>query len=115
VDRTPLGSNVKEKLLQGYQVGDKTFKNHLDGYNFTPFSKVRSPPGRATNSSTSAFQQARRVARLRILHSALQYLTMYLCASRHTENAFLKPSSCWAPVCVADCTCWLACCEACCS
>lgn len=31
--------NVKEKLLQGMQVGDKTFKVHLDGYNFVPFFK----------------------------------------------------------------------------
>jgi arylsulfatase A-like enzyme len=29
--------NVKEKLLKGMKVGDKTFKNHLDGYNFLPF------------------------------------------------------------------------------
>ena len=25
--------NMKEKLLQGYKAGDKTFKVHLDGYN----------------------------------------------------------------------------------
>ena len=25
--------NVKEKLLTGYQAGDKKFKAHLDGYN----------------------------------------------------------------------------------
>jgi arylsulfatase A-like enzyme len=31
--------NVKEKLLQGMQVGDKTFKVHLDGYNFQPYFK----------------------------------------------------------------------------
>ncbi len=31
--------NVKEKLLTGMKVGDKTFKNHLDGYNFMPFFK----------------------------------------------------------------------------
>jgi arylsulfatase A-like enzyme len=31
--------DVKEKLLKGYAVGDKTFKNHLDGYNFVPFFK----------------------------------------------------------------------------
>jgi arylsulfatase A-like enzyme len=31
--------DVKEKLLTGMQVGDKTFKNHLDGYNFLPFFK----------------------------------------------------------------------------
>ncbi|MDM0011665.1 arylsulfatase [Variovorax sp. J22P168] len=28
---------VKEKLLTGYKAGEKTFKNHLDGYNFKPF------------------------------------------------------------------------------
>ena len=31
--------NVKEKLLQGMQVSDKTFKVHLDGYNFLPLFK----------------------------------------------------------------------------
>jgi arylsulfatase A-like enzyme len=31
--------DVKEKLKQGMTVGDKTFKNHLDGYNFLPFFK----------------------------------------------------------------------------
>ncbi len=31
--------NVKDKLLKGMQVGDKTFKNHLDGYNLMPFFK----------------------------------------------------------------------------
>jgi hypothetical protein len=30
---------IKEKLLTGYKAGDKTFKNHLDGYNFLPFFK----------------------------------------------------------------------------
>jgi len=29
--------DVKETLLTGMKVGDKTFKNHLDGYNFMPF------------------------------------------------------------------------------
>ena len=29
--------NVKEKLLKGMKAGDKTFKNHLDGYNFMPY------------------------------------------------------------------------------
>ena len=30
--------DVKEKLLTGHQAGDnKTFKNHLDGYNFMPY------------------------------------------------------------------------------
>lgn len=31
--------NVKDTLLKGMPVGDKTFKNHLDGYNFMPFFK----------------------------------------------------------------------------
>lgn len=28
---------VKEKLLKGYKVGDKTFKVHVDGYNLVPY------------------------------------------------------------------------------
>ncbi len=28
---------IKEKLLKGVKVGEKKFKNHLDGYNFKPF------------------------------------------------------------------------------
>ncbi|HVN45235.1 MAG TPA: arylsulfatase [Steroidobacteraceae bacterium] len=30
---------IKEKLLKGYKAGDKTFKTHLDGYNFMPLFK----------------------------------------------------------------------------
>jgi arylsulfatase len=37
--------DVKEKLLTGMQVGDKTFKNHLDGYDFLPFFKGEVPQG----------------------------------------------------------------------
>ena len=29
--------NVTEQLLTGYKAGDRTFRNHLDGYNFMPF------------------------------------------------------------------------------
>ena len=29
--------DVKEKLLKGYKIGDKTYKVHLDGYNFLPY------------------------------------------------------------------------------
>lgn len=36
-------SNIKEKLLQGYNAGNKTFKVHLDGYNFLPFLSGQSP------------------------------------------------------------------------
>ena len=31
--------DIKSKLLNGVTVGDKTFKTHLDGYNFMPFFK----------------------------------------------------------------------------
>jgi arylsulfatase len=31
--------SAKEKLLTGLKVGNKTFKNHLDGYNFLPLFK----------------------------------------------------------------------------
>jgi arylsulfatase len=31
--------DVKEKLLTGYQAGDKNFKIHMDGYNLMPFFK----------------------------------------------------------------------------
>ncbi|MBT8368403.1 MAG: arylsulfatase [Deltaproteobacteria bacterium] len=30
-------SDVKEKLLKGYKANGKTYKNHLDGYNFLPY------------------------------------------------------------------------------
>jgi arylsulfatase len=30
-------ADVKEQLLTGYKAGAKTFRNHLDGYNFRPF------------------------------------------------------------------------------
>ncbi len=30
-------TRIKEKLLTGHQAGDKTFKVHLDGYNFLPY------------------------------------------------------------------------------
>jgi arylsulfatase len=31
--------DIKEKLLKGYQAGDKNFKVHLDGYNLLPYWK----------------------------------------------------------------------------
>ena len=30
-------SAIKEKLLNGYRAGSKTFKVHLDGYNLLPY------------------------------------------------------------------------------
>ncbi|HEV3445885.1 MAG TPA: sulfatase-like hydrolase/transferase [Gemmataceae bacterium] len=38
-------ADVKEKLLTGYKAGEKTFKNHLDGYNFLPFFKGEAKKG----------------------------------------------------------------------
>jgi len=38
--------NVKEELLKGMQVGDKTFKVHLDGYNITDALAGKSPSPR---------------------------------------------------------------------
>jgi arylsulfatase A-like enzyme len=37
--------DVKQQLLTGLKVGDKTFKVHLDGYNFVPFFKGDVPAG----------------------------------------------------------------------
>jgi arylsulfatase A-like enzyme len=37
--------DVKEKLLKGMKVGDKTFKNHLDGYSFVPYLKGQDAKG----------------------------------------------------------------------
>ena len=37
--------NIKEKLLSGLRIGDKTFRNHVDGYNFLPFFKGQAPKG----------------------------------------------------------------------
>jgi arylsulfatase A-like enzyme len=37
--------DIKEKLKAGLTVGDKTFKTHLDGYNFMPFFKGEEAEG----------------------------------------------------------------------
>ena len=37
--------DVKEKLMKGMKAGDKTFKTHLDGYNFMPFFKGEQAKG----------------------------------------------------------------------
>jgi arylsulfatase A-like enzyme len=38
-------SNIKQELIQGHQVGDKTFKVHLDGYNQLDYLSGKSPKG----------------------------------------------------------------------
>ena len=38
-------SRCEAEAPQGLQVGDKTFKNHLDGYNFLPFFKGEAAKG----------------------------------------------------------------------
>jgi arylsulfatase len=35
--------DIKEKLLEGYTVGDKTFKVHLDGFNLVPYFRGEVP------------------------------------------------------------------------
>ena len=37
---------IKEKLLKGHTAGDKTFKLHLDGYNFLPYLTGEEEKGR---------------------------------------------------------------------
>ena len=37
--------DIKTKLLSGYKAGDKTFKTHLDGYNFMPRFKGEADAG----------------------------------------------------------------------
>src|SRR5258706_2285940 len=37
--------DVKEKLMQGYQANGRTFKVHLDGYNFLPYFKGETAKG----------------------------------------------------------------------
>ncbi len=37
--------DVKSKLLTGYKAGDKTLRNHLDGYNFMPYFKGEEKAG----------------------------------------------------------------------
>jgi arylsulfatase len=37
--------DIKTKLLTGYKAGEKTFKVHLDGYNFQPFLAGEVPAG----------------------------------------------------------------------
>jgi arylsulfatase A-like enzyme len=38
-------TDVKSKLLAGLKIGDKTYKTHLDGYNFMPFFKGEEAKG----------------------------------------------------------------------
>ena len=38
--------NIKEELLEGKKVGDKTFKIHLDGYNMLPYLTGEEKEGR---------------------------------------------------------------------
>jgi len=38
-------ADIKEKLKKGYEAGDKSFKVHLDGYNFMPFFKGEAEKG----------------------------------------------------------------------
>jgi arylsulfatase len=44
---------VVKKVAEGYKVGDKTFKQHLDGYNFVPFFEGKEQQALGTRSFTS--------------------------------------------------------------
>ncbi len=41
--------NIKEELLKGKQIGDRTYKNHLDGYNQTGHDHRQGPVGPPRN------------------------------------------------------------------
>ena len=45
--------DIKEKLLAGYTVGDRTYKVHLDGYNLLPYLTGRKSRARAPAFSIS--------------------------------------------------------------
>ena len=38
-------ANIKNELLEGYRVGDRTYKVHLDGFNFLPYFKGEETKG----------------------------------------------------------------------
>jgi arylsulfatase A-like enzyme len=40
--------DIKERLLTGYTAGNKTFKVHLDGYNFLPYLTGQESKGQRT-------------------------------------------------------------------
>ena len=60
--------NITEELLKGKTIGDRTYKNHLDGYNQLAPSRVKALP-RAMKSSISAKARSERFA-LTIINSA---------------------------------------------
>ena len=46
--------NITDQLLKGVKLGDRTYKNHLDGYDQTAMITGKGAVQRATRSSTSA-------------------------------------------------------------
>ena len=63
--------DVKEKLLKGMKAGDKTFKTHLDGYNFMPFFKGEAAEGPAPRDLLLRRQRQPERAALRRLEDPL--------------------------------------------
>ena len=53
--------NIKEELLKGKKIGDRTYKNHLDGYNQMDLITGKGPRP-ATRSSTSRKARSARCA-----------------------------------------------------
>ena len=54
--------NITDELLKGVKLGDRTYKNHLDGYNQMAADHRQRPVQRATRSSTSAKAPSARCA-----------------------------------------------------
>ena len=50
--------DIKEKMKTGFQAGGKTFKVHLDGYNFLPYFKGEAEAGAARRRSTTSTRAA---------------------------------------------------------
>jgi hypothetical protein len=44
--QTGADTNITDQLLQGIQLGDRTYKNHLDGYNQLALLEGRGPSAR---------------------------------------------------------------------
>ncbi len=57
-------SDIKQKLLQGHQAGDRRFKVHLDGYNFLPY--LQSPEGTGPRKEFFYFSDDGNLVSLRV-------------------------------------------------
>ena len=58
--------NITDELLKGKTIGDRTYKNHLDGYNQIPAAHHRQRPVRASRNFLPGRKHGRRVATRRL-------------------------------------------------